>query len=442
MYNYFKNDEKSQVIRLFIAVLIAIFAVELGIMLIIYFIQPSIPFLIVSIIDSMVLVLIVFPVIYLLNYRPLLLEINERKQAEEALRESETRYRMLFESAGDAIFILEAEGEDAGRIIAANKAAAEMHGYTVDELVNMKITDLDSPEAAGYVPERINRMLKGEWMKAEIDHRRKDGTMFPVEISAGLFELGKHKHILAFDRDITERKQAEETLKNYTAKLEEMNRLKDLFADIMHHDLLNPLGNIKLASETLLCAENMDKGMSDRLLMIKRNADRLIEMTRSAGTYARLESADKLEKSNHDLNEMFKTAANNFKSMLDEKNMKLDYQPKGRCYAMVNPVFEDVFSNLLSNAIKYSPAGNKIEVNIKDEKENCRFYIKDWGPGIKEEDKAKLFVRFQRADKGGVKGTGLGLAIVKRIVELHGGRVWIEDNPEGGSVFYVEIPKA
>lgn len=315
MYNYFKNDEKSQVIRLFIAVLMAIFAVEFGIMLIIYFIQPSLPFLVISIIDSVVLVLIVFPMIYLLNYRPLLVQINERKQAEEGL-------------------------------------------------------------------------------------------------------------------------------KNYATKLEEANRLKDLFADIMHHDLLNPLGNIKLASETLLCAENMDKGMSDGLFMIKRNADRLIEMTRSAGTYARLESAEKLERSNHDLNEMFKTAANNFKSLLDEKNMMLDYQPKGRCCAMVNPVFEDVFSNLLSNAIKYSPAGNKIEVSIKEEKENCRFYIKDWGPGIKEEDKAKLFVRFQRVDKGGVKGTGLGLAIVKRIVELHGGRVWIEDNPEGGSMFYVEIPKA
>ncbi len=68
--------------------------------------------------------------------------------------------------------------------------------------------------------------------------------------------------------------------------------------------------------------------------------------------------------------------------------------------------------------------------------------MKDWGYGIKDEDKEKLFTRFQRMDKKGVRGTGLGLAIVKRIVELHEGRVWVEDNLEGGSIFYVEIPKS
>ena len=90
----------------------------------------------------------------------------------------------------------------------------------------------------------------------------------------------------------------------------------------------------------------------------------------------------------------------------------------------------------------YSPAGNKIEVSIIDEKEHCKIYVKDWGYGIKDEDEAKLFTRFLRVNKKGVKGTGLGLAIVKRVVDLHGGKVWIEDNPEGGSVFYLEIPKA
>ncbi len=80
-------------------------------------------------------------------------------------------------------------------------------------------------------------------------------------------------------------------------------------------------------------------------------------------------------------------------------------------------------------------------MNILEEGTYCKIYVKEWGYGIKDEDKAKLFTRFQRVEKKGVKGTGLGLAIVKRIVDLHGGRVWIEDNPEGGSVFYVKIPK-
>jgi len=165
-------------------------------------------------------------------------------------------------------------------------------------------------------------------------------------------------------------------------------------------------------------------------------------MIKSASMYAMLESAEKLERSKLDLNEVFTAVANNFKPQLEEKNMMLEYISKGGCCIMANPMIDAVFSNLLSNAIKYSPAERKIEVHIIDKKESFKIDVKDWGYGIKDEDKAKLFTRFQRADKKGVKGTGLGLAIVKRIVDLHGGNVWIEDNPEGGSVFCVEIPKA
>lgn len=129
---------------------------------------------------------------------------------EEALLESENRYRMLFERAGDAIFILETEGEKAGQIVAANQVAAEMHGYTVEELLALNITDLDAEDAVQEAPGRIRRILKGEWIRAEIMHRKEDGTIFPVEISAGLLELGDHKYVLAFDRDITERKMAEQ----------------------------------------------------------------------------------------------------------------------------------------------------------------------------------------------------------------------------------------
>ncbi len=137
------------------------------------------------------------------------------------------------------------------------------------------------------------------------------------------------------------------------------------------------------------------------------------------------------------LNDIFRATANDFTSQIEEKNMKLEYLSKGECYVMANPMIESIFSNLLSNAIKYSPPGGKIEVSIADENEHCNIYIKDWGDGIKDEDKGKFFTRL---DKKGAKGTGLGLAIVKRGVEIHDGKVWIEDNPEGGSVFYVQIP--
>ncbi len=142
---------------------------------------------------------------------------NEMSRSLEAsmrsIRENEKRYRMLFESAGDAIFMLEAEGEEPGRIVSANKAAADMHGYTVDELLKLNlIKDLDSPDDSREAPERVKRIMNGEWIKAEIFHRMKDGTVFPVEISAGLLDFMGHKYILAIDRDITERKKSEEAI--------------------------------------------------------------------------------------------------------------------------------------------------------------------------------------------------------------------------------------
>ena len=128
------------------------------------------------------------------------------------LAESEKRYRILFESAGDAIFIIDAEEGDRGRIIAANRSAADMHGYAIEEIVGMNISAVDTPEAARGVEERIEKMLRGESVKEEITHLKKDGTVFPVEITAGMIELDGHKYILAYDRDITERKKAEEAL--------------------------------------------------------------------------------------------------------------------------------------------------------------------------------------------------------------------------------------
>jgi PAS domain S-box-containing protein len=151
---------------------------------------------------------------------------RERKQAEDALKESEERYRTLFEHAGDAIFILDGEGDNAGRIVAANHAAAAMHGYTIDELQRMSITDLDTPEAARGAAGMVRRILDGEWIKAELSHRRKNGMEFPVEVTAGPLELGGRTFILAVDRDITQRRKIEAARENL------IQDLKDAFEKI------------------------------------------------------------------------------------------------------------------------------------------------------------------------------------------------------------------
>jgi PAS domain S-box-containing protein len=132
------------------------------------------------------------------------------RQTMRKTMESERRYRTLFESAGDAIFIIDAEGDKVGDIVDANPAAAEMHGYSLEELSTLNlIKDLDAPNASQAAPDRVHRILNGEWINAEIDHIKQDGTIFTVEISAGLLEYMGHKYILAIDRDISGRKKME-----------------------------------------------------------------------------------------------------------------------------------------------------------------------------------------------------------------------------------------
>ncbi len=361
---------------------------------------------------------------------------NEALQAEISERKrTERRLRLLCEAveeAPDGIQIVDLDG----RIIFSNKAVETIYGFSSDEFKGKHVNEVNvDPEFASKV---IIPSIKetGRWV-GEIMVKHRDGRTFPIWLNASMTKnkKGKPLAMVGIIQDITERRRAEEALKNYAVKLEEANRLKDLFTDIMRHDLLNPLGVIKIAAEQILLMETKDERMLNTLQMIKRNVDKLIDMIESASKYALLESAEKLERKSLNLNEIFRAVADNFKFQLEEKNMKLEYISKGKCCIMANPMIDAIFSNLLSNAIKYSPHGRKIEVNIIGEKEHCKIYVKDWGYGIKNEDKAKLFTRFQRVEKKGVKGAGLGLAIVKRVVDLHGGKIWIEDNPEGSSVF-------
>jgi PAS domain S-box-containing protein len=167
------------------------------------------------------------------------------------IRESENRYRTLFESAGDAIFIVEAEGEEPGRIVDANPAAAEMHGYALEELLELNLVkDLDAPDAAKDAPDRIKRIVQGEWIQAEINHVKKDGSVFPVEISAGLFEYMDRKYILAVDRDISDRKKMENLI--LQAKLEWEDTFDTITDMITIHDTdFNIIRANKAAQETL-----------------------------------------------------------------------------------------------------------------------------------------------------------------------------------------------
>jgi hypothetical protein len=281
----------------------------------------------------------------------------------------------------------------------------------------------------------------GEPFKVVHTHFDREGNKMYIELTAAPIKdkEGNITQVIEISRDITERIKAGQKLEEKTKQLERSNKLKDLFTDIMRHDLLNPVGVIRNLVE--MVREDKTFRDSQEIQMIEKNVRKLEEMIRNASKFAKLESAEKIEVEKKDLNVIFKDVIMYFEPVLKEKKMQLKYKAKGKCLAEVNPVIEDVFSNLLSNAIKFSPEKSKIVIDILDEDKYWKIMVKDYGIGIADENKPKIFERFKRIDKGNVKGTGLGLAIVKRIVDLHNGKVWVEDNPEGGSIFYVTIPK-
>jgi len=133
-----------------------------------------------------------------------------QNKIEKALRDSEVRYRSLFEQSGDAIFVLKAEGPQVGRILSANGAACQMYGYTEDEFLRLSITDLATPEHAAKTPKRIKRVLEGETLRMEITHRKKNGDVFPVEVTASRMQIDGKKFVMVMYRDISTRKEAEE----------------------------------------------------------------------------------------------------------------------------------------------------------------------------------------------------------------------------------------
>ncbi len=138
---------------------------------------------------------------------------NARKIAEEALLESESRYMKLFENAMDAMFIINAEGEHAGLIVSANQAAADMHGYAIDEIVGKNINEIAAEDGKKNAHSRLERFMSGKWINEEHFHRKKNGEIFPIEMHAGLIVFGDKKFIIAIDRDITKRRQAEKALR-------------------------------------------------------------------------------------------------------------------------------------------------------------------------------------------------------------------------------------
>jgi two-component system, NtrC family, sensor histidine kinase AtoS len=366
--------------------------------------------------------------------------VGSLQEQMKKIEESEARYRLLFESAGDAILILDGEGDDVGKIVAANQAAVKMHGYTHDEILSLNIKDLDSPDDASRVSERIRRIFSGEWLNDEIYHVRKDGTVFPVEVRAGLLKMGNHRYILAIDSDSTERKQTEEALQ----RAEQLKTTGELAAGLAH-EIKNPLAGIKASIEILSTAPYVPQEDKRVLELVIGEIKRIELLIRDLLNFAR-PSRPQFE--NADVSRILETVA----SMA----LKNPRRPEDGSKAITvvkdfenhlpaitaDPMqLQQIFMNLTLNAIDAMQGGGTLSLKTRYDAP-ARSIVVEVSDNGKVPDTSVLDKIFQPFFTTKPKGTGMGLAISKRLIENHRGTIGVVKNVSGGLTFRISLPIA
>lgn len=369
-------------------------------------------------------------------------EIFERNIAEALIRGNEILLGNILESSVDGIAFFDIDKN----IRIMNSKFIEM--WHLPETISSSMEHFDIFVKFG-LPQLINSESILEKASKFSDLKENDtGALYFKDgsiVEYNLFPVFGDGTILGhvFNcHDITKSKEAESELIKYSEQLEKSNELKDLFADILRHDLLNPAGIVKGFLSVLIQKET-DPFMLDALKKIELSNQKLIDMIEMASKLSRLESVEDIEFSEIDIGLMLNDARTNLGALFSSKCMNVVCRFDGAYTAKANIMIEDVFVNLLSNAVKYSPPKSTIYIDIFDVGDMWKVEITDFGEGISDEDKPHVFERFKRVNKSSTKGHGIGLAIVKKIVDLHGGNVGVRDNSSGvGCVFWATVKKA
>jgi PAS domain S-box-containing protein len=327
-----------------------------------------------------------------------------------------------------------------GRIVFGNRWLREFSGYTASDDFPLEVLSVFHPDDRELVTRHIQLRLAGQDARPSCTARfiRRDGCVRDVELHDKKIDYKGRPAIQGTLIDITARVDAERNLQEHTARLEESNRFRQLFGDILSHDLMNP---VWIAENYLRLV--MDGGVPDDRRSfydgMRGSLAKARGMLADARTYLRVQDLAPANGEDIDLGPIVEEVVRNLRPLGDEKGQKITLDLAGNAVILASPLIKEVAWQLLSNAIKFSPPDTGIAVSVSGGSP-VRLEVRDRGSGVPDDGRARIFNRFERMEKGPITGVGLGLAIVRRIVDLHGGRVWVEENPDGGSIFIAEFP--
>jgi PAS domain S-box-containing protein len=392
--------------------------------------------------------------------------LAEREALALGKAQEESRFRRLLEAAPDAILEVDVEGQ----MVLTNQVAETMFGYSREELLGMNVESLvpaamrgkHHDHRASYAASPQTRPM-GEGL--ELKAQRKDGSLFPVEIRLSPNWRNGVLHVIALVRDISERKESQHRIRaiqeRYAAQLfaanqqlearneevERANRLKSEFLASMSHELRTPLHTIIGFSELL--TEELEGPINAKqkrfLGHILQDSRHLLQLINEVLDISKIE-AGRLE---------LHSEAIEFSACIDEVVAGIQPQALAKNIAIENRNtysgllyadrvrMKEILYNLLSNAIKFTSNGGLVWIESVSDESFLRVTVGDNGIGIPQEEEAAIFEKFYQvgSSTSGIReGTGLGLPITKKLVELHGGRIWVESQPGEGSRFIFILP--
>jgi PAS domain S-box-containing protein len=366
-------------------------------------------------------------------------DLTERKEVEEKLRESEERFRTIFDNSIDGILVTDLETKS---LYTCNKAMCHMLGYSLEEIRNLRVTDIHPEEDLPYVAAEIERESRGESPAVRaIPLKRKDGGIFYAEVAPSLVTFAGRRYLAGIFRDLTERKRAEEELKKAQEQLVRSERLAAIgqLASGVGHELRNPLGAIKnavfyvrrkIAGSELSATEPKVLEFLDIIDGEVGSANKVI--TDLLG----LSRVAKPTVSPVNIGGVIEDALEHV-TMPENVKLTKDIDPGLPRVLVDADQIRQVFINIIINAIEAMPEGGRLKIRAISKAEFVSIEFADTGGGIPASSMDKIFDPLFTTK---AKGIGLGLAMCKSISERHGGDIAVKSNEGKGATFSVSLP--
>jgi PAS domain S-box-containing protein len=379
-------------------------------------------------------------------------DITDRKQAEQGMRESEERYRLLFESNPQSMWVY-----DLGSLafLAVNEAAISHYGYAREEFLSMTIKDIRSPEDVAALLDNVSQARPGITAAGTWKHRKKDGGSIDVEIVSHPLVFAGRKAKLVLANDITERKRAEQALRETEAQLRQSQKLEGIgqLAGGIAHDFNNLLTVINGFSALAMKGLSADDPLRDNLEEIKKAGDRAASLTRQLLAFSRKQV---LQPEILNLDSVVAEMEKMLRRVIGETiDLRAVLEPKlGNVKADPGQI-EQIILNLVVNARDSMPAGGKVTIetdNVYLDEEYANNHVgvrpgdyvmlavSDTGTGMDEKTQTRIFEPFFTTKELG-KGTGLGLSTIYGIVKQSGGNIWVYSEVGRGTTFKIYLPR-